>query len=231
MPKAAAIQPNEWATIHPNFEGFDIGRLNRVVTDYAFVELAMAKRWHRRTGLGRACAVIGRIFTILGLMAGIALATFVLAGTDSEALLPVVWAGSALACVAVLGFFVPWALTPYRQWDRTLCGISVMMGVVALLSLGSVLVRGVTIVPLWSVLVPLAVLLLVAAGAIVADVRLRTTGKPPAVDLASLSPNEIEVLLKVRRRALTILRSRNIVAYADFRQFDESPLDTPPSGA
>lgn len=231
MPKAAAIQPNEWATTHPNFEGFDLGSLNRVVIDYAFIELTMAKRWHRRTGLGRACAVIGRIFTILGLMAGIALAAFMLVGTDSEALLPVAWSGSALACVAVLGFFVPWALTPYRQWDRTLCGISVMMGVVALLSLGSALVRGVTIAPLWSVVVPLVVLLLVAVGAIVADVRLRTTDMPPAVDLDSLSPKEIEVLLKVRRRALTILRSRNIVSYADFRGFDESPLDPSPTTA
>lgn len=231
MPRAAAIQPNEWATTHPNFEGFDLGSLNRVVIDYAFIELTMAKRWHRRTGLGRACAVIGRIFTIIGLTAGVALAAFMLVGTDSEALLPVVWSGSALACVAVLGFFVPWALTPYRQWDRTLCGISVMMGVVALLSLGSALVRGVTIAPLWSVVVPLVVLLLVAVGAIVADVRLRTTELPPAVDLNSLSPNEIEVLLKVRRRALTILRSRNIVSYADFRGFDESPLDPSPTSA
>ncbi|MFB9658437.1 hypothetical protein ACFQS3_19555 [Glycomyces mayteni] len=229
MPKAAAIQPNEWATIHPNFEGFDIGSLNRVVTDYAHVELTLAKRWYRRTALGRACAVIGRIFTVIGLMAGVTLALVMLTGIDAEALLPIAYIGSGLACVAVLGFLVPWALTPYRQWDRTLCGISVMMMVCAVLALGAVIVRGTADIPLWTVIVPIIVLILVTIGAIVADVRLRTTGKPPAVDLGSLSPNELEVLLKVRHRALRILRSRNIVAYADFRGFDESPLDTPPA--
>ncbi|MEU5871729.1 hypothetical protein AB0A73_09235 [Glycomyces sp. NPDC047369] len=231
MPKAAAIQPNEWATIHPNFEGFDLASLNRVVTDYAFIELAMAKRWHRRTGLGRACAVIGRIFTILGLMGGVALAIVMLAGVEPEALLPIAYIGAALACIAVLGFFVPWALTPYRQWDRTLCGIAVMMMVAAVLALGSVVFRDPAPVSRLALAAPLVVLLLVTIGALVADVRFRTTDKPPAVDLASLSPNEIEVLLKARHRALRILRSRNIVAYADFRRFDESPLDTPPTAA
>ncbi|MEU6246539.1 hypothetical protein [Glycomyces sp. NPDC047010] len=229
MPKAAAIQPNEWATTHPNFEGFDIESLNRVVTDYAYVELTLAKRWYRRTGLGRACAVIGRIFTVLGLMAGVALALAMLSIPDAEVLLPIAYIGSALTCVAVLGFLVPWALTPYRQWDRTLCGISVMMMAAAVLSLGSVLFKDIPDKPLWTLLAPLIVLLLLTIGAIVADVRFRTTGKPPAVDLDSLSPDELDVLLKVRHRALRILRTRNIVAYADFRQFDESPLDTPPA--
>ncbi|MCD0447269.1 hypothetical protein LO763_27005 [Glycomyces sp. A-F 0318] len=230
MPEAAAIQPNEWATIHDNFEPFDIAELNRVVLDYAHIELAMANRWHRRSPLGRACAMTGRCLTILGLMAAVALGLFMIAGVDGEALLPVVCAGAGLGGVAVLGWLVPWALTPYRQWDRTLCGVSVMMTVIAAVSLGAVLLRDFAAAPRWMLAAPCLALLLVAVGALVADYRFRSTAKPPAVDVGSLSPGEIEVLLAVRRRALTILRSRNVVSYADFPRFDDAPLDAPPVG-
>ena len=53
MPKAAAIRPNEWATIHVGMGSFDIGELNRVVLDYGYIELQPAKRWARRTPLGK----------------------------------------------------------------------------------------------------------------------------------------------------------------------------------
>jgi len=227
MPKAAAIQPNEWATTHDNFEPFDIGELNRVVLDYAFIELTMAKRWSRRSALGRACAVIGGCFTVLGLMAAVALALFMLTGAiNNEALPPVLWAGVGLSCIGVLGFFVPWALTPYRQWDRTLCGVSVMVAVLALLSLGAALFRTFEAAAPWELAVPCLLLLGVTIGAIVADFRFRTTAKPPPVDLKSLSPEEVKVLLAARHRALRILRSRGVVPYVGFGKLNETPLDT-----
>jgi hypothetical protein len=226
MPKAAAIQPNEWATTHDNFEPFDISELNRVVLDYAHIELTMAKRWYRRSALGRACAVIGSCCRILGLMAAVALALFLLTGVDGEALIPLVYGGAGLACVGVLGFLVPWALTPFRQWDRTLSGVSVMVAVLALLAFGAALFRTFEAAPTGTLAAPCLVPLLVSAGALVANVRFRTAAKPPAVDLESLSPEEVKVLLTARRAALKILRSRNIVSYADFRKLDETPLDT-----
>ena len=227
MPKAAAIQPNEWATIHSNFDPFDIGELNRVVIDYAAVELWTAGRWHRRTALGRACAVAGRCLTVIGLMAAVTLALVLLAGVDGEALLPAVWAGAVLSCAGVLGFFVPWVLTPYRQWDRTLSGIAVMTIVIAVISLGALAFRDFAGAPRWALAVPCLVLLLVAVGARVGVHRLRSTAKPPAVDVGSLSRQQLEVLLAARRRALRILRSRNVVSYKDFPAFDAAPLEAP----
>ncbi|MFG3341284.1 hypothetical protein [Glycomyces sp. NPDC048151] len=225
MPKAAAIQPNEWATVHDNFEPFDMDALNRVVLDYAHIELANAKRWHRRSALGRAVAATGYCLKVLGLMAAVSLALFLLTGVDGEALIPLVYGTAALSCAGVLAFLVPWLLTPYRQWDRTLSGISVMVAVAALLALGAACFRTFEAAPAWALALPCLVVLLVAAGALVADVRLSTAEKPPPVDLASLSPQEIEVLLAVRHRALRILRSRNVVSYKDFHGFDASPLD------
>jgi cation transport ATPase len=230
MPKAAAIQPNEWATIHDNFEPFDLGALNRVVLDYAHIELANAKRWTRRSALGRACAAIVSCLKVLGLMAAVSLALFLLAGVDGEALVALVYSCATLSCAGVLGFFVPWLLTPYRQWDRTLSGISVMVAVAALLALGAACFRTFEAAPAWVLAPPCLLVLLVAVGALVGDYRLSTTAKPPAVDLESLSPQEIEVLIAARHRALRILRSRNVVSYKDFHGFDSSPL-TAPGGA
>lgn len=226
MPKAAAIQPNEWATTHDNFTPFDIGALNRVVLDYAIVELTLANRWYRRTALGRTVAVFGVAFTVFSLCAAITLGLVMLTGgIDNEALLPVAWAGAGLSACALLGFFVPWALTPYRQWDRTLSGIAVMIAAVATLSLGAALVRRWEAVSNAALAVPFVVLLAFAIGVMVVHARLRDAAKPPAVDVASLSPGDIEVLRKVRRRALKILRSRNVVAYKDFDGYDSAPFD------
>lgn len=228
MPKAAAIQPNEWATIHANFTSFDIGALNRVVLDYAFVELTLAKRWYRRTALGKAIAVFGLVFTVVCLMAAVGLGfVMVTGGLDTEALVPVVWVGAGLSCCALLGFFVPWVLTPYRQWDRTLHGIAVMIAVVAAASLGAALIRRWDYASNASLAVPFVLLLAFAIGVMVVHARLRATEKPPAVDVGSLSPKDIEILRKVRRRALVILRSRNVVAYKDFDGYDNAPFDYP----
>ncbi|WP_026930070.1 hypothetical protein [Glycomyces tenuis] len=230
MPKAAAIQPNEWATIHDNFVPFDIGALNRVVLDYAHIELTLAKRWHRRTVLGRTVAVAGYSLQIIGLMAAVTLALILLTGAiDNEALLPVVWAGAALSAYAVVGRLVPWLLTPYRQWDRTLFGLAVMVSVIAVVSLGAALFRSWEAAPGWAVAVPCAVLLAVMAAVMVVHGRYRVAEKPPAVDLATLSPAEIELLRKVRRRALVVLRSRNVVSYKDFNGYDNAPLNAPPA--
>ena len=223
MPKAAAIQPNEWATTHDNFTSFDIGALNRVVLDYALVELTLANRWHRRTALGKTVAVAGRGFTIICLLVAVGLGIVMLTGgLDNEALLPVAWVGAGLSCCALLGFFLPWVLTPYRQWDRTLSGIAVMIVVVAAASLGAALIRRWSHVSNPALAVPFVVLLAFAIGVMVAHARLRLTEKPPAVDIASLSPGDIEILRKVRRRALVILRSRNVVAYKDFNEYDNA---------
>ncbi|MCD0447161.1 hypothetical protein LO763_26440 [Glycomyces sp. A-F 0318] len=232
MPKAAAIQPNEWATTRDDFTPFEIGALNRVVLDYAHVELTLARRWYRRTALGRTAAGLGFAFTILSLCAAVALGFIMLTGAiDNEALLPVAWAGAGLSACAVLGFFVPWALTPYRQWDRTLNGIAVMITVIATLSLGAALVRRWEAASNAVLAVPFVLLAAFAVGVIVAHVRLRVVEKPPAVDAASLSPGDIAVLRKVRQRALKILRHRNVVAYKDFHGYDDAPFDTAPGAA
>lgn len=226
MPKAAAIQPNEWATIHKNFSSFDFGALNRVVLDYAIVELTLARRWYRRTALGKTVAVLGFSFTIICLLVAVGLGIFMIAGGIADEALPVVvWVGVGLSCCALLGFFVPWLLTPYRQWDRTLHGIAVMIGVIAVVSLGSALFRQWDHASTVTLAVPFALLLAFAIGVMIAHARLRITEKPPAVDLGSLSPEDIEILRKVRRRALVILRSRNVVAYKDFKGYDEAPFD------
>ncbi|RRR96425.1 hypothetical protein [Glycomyces terrestris] len=231
MPKAAAIQPNEWATVYDTFEPFEIGALNRVVLDYAHVELALANRWYRRTALGKAVAGLGFGFAIFSLCAAVALGILMLTGAvDNEALLPVAWAGAGLSACAVLGFFVPWLLTPYRQWDRTLNGITVMIVVIATLSLGAALFRTWESAPNAVLAAPFLLLTAFAVGTIVVHVRFRVTEKPPTVDVASLSPSDIEVLRKVRRRALKILRSRNVVAYKDFAGYDASSFDTASDG-
>jgi hypothetical protein len=231
MPKAAAIQPNEWATIQDNFTPFEIGAMNRVVLDYAHVELTLARRWYRRTALGKTVAVLGFAFTIISLCAAVALGLLMLTGgIDNKALLPVTWVGAALSACAILGFFVPWVLTPYRQWDRTLNGIAVMITVIATLSLGAALIRRWEAVSNAALAVPFLLLVAFAVGVIIVHVRLRVTEKPPAVDVASLSPSDIEVLRKVRQRALKILRHRNIVAYKDFNEYDNASFDTAPGG-
>ena len=129
------------------------------------------------------------------------------------------------------GFFVPWALTPCRQWDRTLNGIAVMIIVIATLSLGAALIRRWEAVSNAALAVPFLLLTAFGVGVIVVHVRLRVTEKPPAVDVASLTPSDIEVLRKVRQRALKILRHRNIVAYKDFNGYDNAPFDTAPGAA
>jgi cation transport ATPase len=226
MPKAAAIQPLEWATVHDNFEGFDLAELNRVVIDYAYIELHRAGRWSRRSPLGRVCAALLYCLMTVGLIAAVGLGILLIAGvTEGEFPVFATYIGAGLGCVVVAGFFVPWALTPYRQWDRTLCGISVMMAVVAVVSLGSIAARSFEAAPRWLLAAPCVLLLLVAIGAIVGNYRLRTTSKPPAVDIATLSPEEVEVLRAARRGALKRLRARNIVPYRDFAKFDAAPLD------
>lgn len=229
MPKAAAVQPNEWATIQDNFTPFEIGALNRVVLDYAQVELTLANRWYRRTALGKAVAIAGLSFTIICLMVAVGLGILMLAGgIEDEALLTVVWAGVGLSACALLGFFVPWLLTPYRQWDRTLHGIAVMILVIAAVSLLAVLIRQWEYAAKPALAVPFMLLLAFAIGIMVAHARLRVTEKPPAVNVATLSPQDVEILRKVRERALRILRSRNIVAYKDFNGYDSAPFDPAP---
>lgn len=75
---------------------------------------------------------------------------------------------------------------------------------------------------------PCSLLLIVAIGAIVGDYRFRSNAKPPTVDLKMLPPDEIDVLLTARRKALTCLRARGVVSYRDFTGFDNTPLDLLP---
>lgn len=224
MPKAAAIQPLEWATIHSGMGTFDIGELNRVVIDYGYIELQAAKRWTRRTALGRFCNGLLQCFKVIGLMAAVLLATITMTGTDDEVLFPIVYASAGLSCVAMLGWYVPWALTPYRQWDRTLSGIAVMMIVAASVSTVSLFAWDLETGPVWLLAGPCVALLLVSVWALVGAHRFRNREKPPAIDPATLTPEEMDVLFALRRRTLKVLRGRNVVAYKDFNGFDRSPL-------
>ncbi|MFC3490967.1 hypothetical protein [Glycomyces rhizosphaerae] len=70
------------------------------------------------------------------MVAGVGLAVFPLNGLDGEELVLAPCGLSALACAGVLSLLVPWLLTPYRQWDRTLRALSVMMIVAAVVRTG-----------------------------------------------------------------------------------------------
>jgi hypothetical protein len=67
-------------------------------------------------------------------------------------------------------------------------------------------------------------LLVFGIAVIVAEFQLYSREKPPTVDVNALTSEELDVLLALRRQALTTLRSRSIVSYDEFDALDRSPL-------
>lgn len=234
MPKAAAPSPKEWATAHEQHACFHIDELNEVVRDYAYIELNEAARLRWIPGPARLGLKALVVVALIGIIAPGYAAVMTAAsreglGThldpDDETLLVAVC--SLLGCFAVLYFFVPWIMGRYRQWKRD---IVLASGIVAVSSFAILAVLYATEpmgMPGISLAAPAWLCLLVSGGAVLCGYTLHSTSKPPTVDLDALSTEEIEVLKASRRRALTALQSRRIVAEDDVAAYDESPLAQP----
>jgi hypothetical protein len=233
MPKAAAPSPSTWATVHGNFEKFDINELNRVVLDYAQVELEAAARKRQRSGLMKVGARLMFWVALIGLGGPlIAVGIFVSGGgvtkfsEDFSAGVEVsfIYIGCALGVVALLYFLVPWLQESHRQWNRNLVGFSVILLVSTVLLLVLIFISDPEIYPRFPLLVAPLVLLALEIVVLVAAFRLYSKEKPPAVDVRSLTSVDLDVLLASRRRALTTLRARSIVSYDEFDELDRTPL-------
>lgn len=228
MPKAAAPSPQEWATGRYGFHGFDLDELNQVVRDYAFIELHEAAR-RKRWPLPLRAGVKVLPWIVALLLGGPLIMAILFAGGESqdysEAFLTG-WAcaGSAGGGFALLYFFLPWMVQPHRQWPRTPFAISIMLTVPLIATLVMIYRVDAEIYPRWPTVVPVWLCLALAIGVIVCCYRYYNKSKPPVVDLATLSADEIEVLTKSRHRALKVLRSRGVVAYKDFDVYDAAPL-------
>lgn len=72
--------------------------------------------------------------------------------------------------------------------------------------------------------VPVWFCLALSVGAMLGSDRFYSRFKPPAVDLDNLFADELEAFKGCRRRALKVLRSKSIIAYKDFDEFDRAPL-------
>lgn len=233
MPRAAAPSPSTWATVHGNFEKFDINELNRVVLDYAQVELEAAARKRRRSGLMNVGAGLMFWVALIGLCGPlIAVGIFVSGGgmtTFSEDFsagveVPFIYIGCALGAVSLLYFLVPWLQESHRQWNRNLVGFSVILLVSTVLLLVLIFLSDPGAYPRFPLLVAPLVLLVLEVVAIVAALRLYSKEKPPAVDVRTLTSDDLDVLLASRHRALTTLRARSIVSYDEFDELDRTPL-------
>lgn len=239
MPKAAAIDPGNWATVHSNFDRFDINELNRVVLDYAQIELESAERKRRRSGAANLAAKLMYWVALVGLAGPLFSVAIFASGGGARKLsedfspgfeVPCVYIGCALGFLALLYHFVPWVRSTHRQWDRSLFGFSVFVLVSTVLLLVLILMSDAAAYP--RVPLVMAPLLLLAFGIalIVAEFRLYSREKPPAVDVNALTSDEVDVLLALRRQALTTLRSRSIVSYDEFDALDRSPLTASADG-
>ncbi|OIJ25375.1 hypothetical protein [Nocardioides luteus] len=233
MPKAAAPSPSTWATVHGNFKKFDINELNRVVLDYAQVELEAAARKRQRSGLTKVGA--GLIFwvALIGLCGPLIAAGVFLSGGgltkfsedfSAGVEVPFIYIGCALGAVSILYFLVPWLQESHRQWNRNLVGFSVILLISTVLLLVLILVSDPEAYPRFPLLLAPVVLLVLEIVALVAAFRLYSKEKPPAVDVTTLSSDDLEVLLASRHRALTTLRARSIVSYDEFDELDRTPL-------
>lgn len=233
MPKSAAPSPAQWATVHPNFSGFSIDELNRVVLDYAPIELEAAGRRDRQPTLVRLIVKLLFVVAVVGLAGPLFAAVVFIAGSNSGEMADnasvvgyaiCVYIGCGMGCISLLYRFIPWVRSVHRQWDRSLFGFSVIVLVPTVALLVGIAISDPAIFK-WSIfLVPPLVTLLIGVGVIVAEFRLYSRQKPPAVDASRLSEREIEVLLDLRHKALKTLRSRSIVSYDDFDDYDNHPL-------
>lgn len=233
MPKAAAPSPSTWATVHGNFKKFDINELNRVVLDYAQVELEAAARRRRRSGLTNIGARLMFWVALIGLGGPLfAVAIFISGGGATKLSedfsagveVPCIYIGCALGAVSLLYFLIPWLQESHRQWNRNLVGFSVILLVSTVLLLVLIFISDPEVYPRFPLLVAPLVLLALEIVAIVAALRLYSKEKPPAVDVSTLTSDDLEVLLAARHRALTTLRARSIVSYDEFDELDRTPL-------
>jgi hypothetical protein len=233
MPKAAAPNPSTWATVHGNFKKFDINELNRVVLDYAQIELEAAARKRERSGLMKVGAGLMFWVALIGLCGPlIAVGVFISGGGltkfsedfSAGVEVPFIYVGCALGAVSILYFLVPWLQESHRQWNRNLVGFSVILLVSTVLLLVLILMSDPEAYPRFPLLVAPVVLLALEIVALVAAFRLYSKEKPPAVDVTTLSSDDLEVLLASRHRALTTLRARSIVSYDEFDELDRTPL-------
>lgn len=233
MPKAAAPSPGNWATVYPNFTGFDIDDLNRVVLDYAPIELEAAARVARRPVWIRLVSKVMPWVAILGLGGPLIALVAGFAGTSARRSsgdyspgfeIPYIYIGCVWGAVSVLYIFGRWVQSRYRQWDRSLFGFTMLMLVPTVLLLGLLHLSETAASPRALALIAPWVLLGLLVGVICAEFRLYSKEKPPAVDPDDLSAEELDVLLKMRRLALTTLRGRSVISYQECDEFDRSPL-------
>ncbi|MBC7277341.1 hypothetical protein [Nocardioides sp.] len=232
MPKAAAPRPAEWANRRDRHKPFDLGELNRVVRDHAYIDLEAARR-RRGNPLMRVGAALMFWVAALGTCGPLfAAGVFVSGGgyrkfsEDFSAGFEVqcIYIGSILASVAVLYFLLPWLRSSHRQWSGTLVAMSAAVAVTTVILLFLIYTSSAEIYPRIPMVIPVWITLALSITAIVADYRLHTTAKPPEVAMEDLSDDDIEVLRASRRQALRIFRTQGLVGYGEFTDLDKSPL-------
>ncbi|MEV6964822.1 hypothetical protein AB0M47_06855 [Hamadaea sp. NPDC051192] len=217
----------EWATILDPLAKFEPDELNQVVRESASIELARCERHERRSWFGKFLVAASYVVMICGLIvSGIVLLVVLrVRPEDFKAGLQIFCAAGFLAgCLTVLHWWVDWLTTPHRQWSRTLLGIAAMEGACAAGSLAALYSRLPQLSDRWLLVIPIWLLLLLAIASVPLVFRFTHYEKPPAVDLESLTPKQVEFLIAYRRKALKVLRSRSIVSYPLFDELDQSPL-------
>lgn len=233
MPKAAAPDPRAWAASTTRLGEVDISELNQIVRDYAYIELQVSGRMARRPLIARIVVRLIHVLAVVGICGPLIAAGIFASGGGARKLsedfspgfeIPCIYVGSVLGCVAILYFFVPWIRTSHRQWDRGVLGVGMFLGGSAVILLVLIYLSDTEVYPRWPLVVPVWLLLLMAIGSIVALFKFRYDTKPPSVDLDKLTPEETELLIECRRKALVSLRSRSKIAYADFDAYNNAPL-------
>ncbi|MBC7278227.1 hypothetical protein [Nocardioides sp.] len=205
---------------------FNIDQLNRVVIDYAYIELEALKRRNRRPSMLRMLSPIMYWIAIAGVLAPFLSVAAIVGSDDPTIELVGAFAGGALGCASILYFYVPWSQSEYRQWDPTASTLSVLTGVFSAVAL-ALTFAGVPDADQPAILAaPVGVLLVVVIGTLVARYRGYSTEMPPRINVRDLSSDEMAVLLKSRRQGLVRLRGRGIITHAEFETFDEIPLSS-----
>lgn len=226
MPKPVAPTPVNWASMIPAMQTFKIDQLNRVVLDYAYIELEALARRNRRPLVIRILSPVMYWIAMAGVLAPFLSVAAIVGSEDPTIEIVGAFAGGTLGCASVLYFYVPWSQSEYRQWDPTASALSVMIGIFSAIAL-ALIFAGVPDADQPAILaVPIAVLLAVVIGTLVARYRGYSTEMPPRINARELSSDEMAILLKSRRQGLVRLRGRGIITHAEFETFDKSPLSS-----
>lgn len=228
MPRAAASSPLTWASAQATPGTFDLDQLNRVVLDHASVELEAAARRRRRTPLRQFLAKAMYPVAIAGILAPLFAVAAVAAPGEPAFEILGVYGGSLLGCAAVLYLYVPWAQSSYRPWDPTASTLSVLIAIAGAFALALIYRGAADLISPLLLAIPICALLLVAVATLLARYRIHSDEMPPRVNVAELSSEEMAILLRSRRQALTLLSDRGIVSGEDVEALDKSPL--PPVG-